>query len=60
VQVRDLASKSYRLLKDNLDKDIVPNQSKFIVKKVSMNYSTHAYQVFAVAITHSIRSFALS
>jgi hypothetical protein len=39
VQVRDLAGKSYRLLKDNLDKDIVPNESKFIVKKVSTYYS---------------------
>jgi hypothetical protein len=35
VQVRDLAGKSYRLLKDNLDKDIVPAESKFTVKKVS-------------------------
>jgi calcyclin binding protein len=28
-----LNGKSYRLIKDNLDKDIVPDKSKFIVKK---------------------------
>ena len=33
LQVLDLNEKNYRLVKDNLDKDIVPEKSKFIVKK---------------------------
>jgi len=33
LQVKDLNGKNYRLFKDNLDKDIVPETSKFIVKK---------------------------
>ncbi|KAG5177029.1 hypothetical protein JKP88DRAFT_227087 [Tribonema minus] len=33
LQVRDLEGKSYRLIKDNLDKEIVPDQSKVLVKK---------------------------
>ncbi|CAN0330409.1 unnamed protein product, partial [Hapterophycus canaliculatus] len=31
--VEDLDGKSYRLVQNNLDKDIVANQSKFLVKK---------------------------
>uniref|UniRef100_A0A7S2Y2M6 CS domain-containing protein n=1 Tax=Fibrocapsa japonica TaxID=94617 RepID=A0A7S2Y2M6_9STRA len=33
LKVIDLDGKNYRLLKDNLDKDIVPSESKCIVKK---------------------------
>lgn len=33
VTVHGLNGKDYRLIKDNLEKDIVPEQSKFIVKK---------------------------
>jgi hypothetical protein len=33
LTVTDLKGKSYRLLKNNLEKDIVPEQSTFIVKK---------------------------
>lgn len=32
-RVIDLNGKSYRLLQDNLDKDIVPEESKILVKK---------------------------
>merc|ERR1711874_863376 len=31
--VNDLQGKNYRLLKDNLDKDIDPDKSKYVVKK---------------------------
>eukprot|EP01038_Epipyxis_sp_PR26KG_P003987 gene3987-5711_t len=33
VSVTGLNGKNYRLVKDNLEKDIIPSQSKFIVKK---------------------------
>jgi calcyclin binding protein len=33
LQVLGLDGKNYRLLKDNLDKDIVPEKSRIIVKK---------------------------
>lgn len=33
LSVHNLNGKNYRLLKDNLEKDIVPGESKFIVKK---------------------------
>ena len=33
LTVHDLKGKNYRLLKDNLDKDIVPEKSSFLVKK---------------------------
>lgn len=33
LQVFGLNGKNYRLVKDNLDKDIIPNQSKIIVKQ---------------------------
>ena len=33
LRVVGLAGKNYRLIKDNLDKDIVPNESKIVVKK---------------------------
>ena len=33
LQVRDLKGVNYRMLKDNLEKKIVPSESKFIVKK---------------------------
>lgn len=33
LRVLDLHGKNYRLLKDNLEKDIVPSESTFIVKK---------------------------
>jgi len=33
LKVHGCDGKNYRLLKDNLDKDIIPEQSKFIVKK---------------------------
>lgn len=32
-RVKDLAGKSYRLLQNNLDKDIVPEESKILIKK---------------------------
>mmetsp|Transcript_7929 Transcript_7929/g.13146 ORF Transcript_7929/g.13146 Transcript_7929/m.13146 type:complete len:237 (+) Transcript_7929:88-798(+) len=32
LKVHDLQGKNYRLLRDNLEKDIIPEQSKFIVK----------------------------
>ena len=35
TQVLDAGGKNYRLLKDNLDKDIIPEASKYIVKKVT-------------------------
>jgi hypothetical protein len=61
VQVRDLAGKSYRLLKDNLDKDIMPNESKFVVKKVSMCiYFTfsilglYAHIIHTAAVVHTL------
>lgn len=31
--MKDLDGKSYRLLQNNLDKDIVPEESKILVKK---------------------------
>ena len=33
LKVVDLNGKNYRLIKDNLEKDIVPEQSSFVVKK---------------------------
>eukprot|EP01031_Cornospumella_fuschlensis_P033836 gene33836-40939_t len=33
LQVRDLRGKNYRLLNNNLEKDIVPEESTFVVKK---------------------------
>jgi calcyclin binding protein len=33
LTVKNLQGRNYRLLKDNLEKDIVPNQSSFVVKK---------------------------
>lgn len=33
LTVHDVDGKNYRLVKDNLEKDIVPSESKFIVKK---------------------------
>jgi len=33
LKVLDLDGKNYRLIKDNLEKDIVPSQSSFVVKK---------------------------
>ncbi len=33
LTVNDLHGKNYRLLKDNLEKDIIPEQSTFVVKK---------------------------
>lgn len=33
LTVHDLKGKNYRLVKDNLDKDIVPEKSTFVVKK---------------------------
>lgn len=32
-RVKDLNGKSYRLLQNNLDKDIVPGESKILVKR---------------------------
>lgn len=32
-RVKDLAGKSYRLVQNNLDKDIVPGESRVLVKK---------------------------
>jgi len=37
LKVVDLNGKSFRLYKDNLDKDIIPEESKFSVKKNSIN-----------------------
>lgn len=31
--MKDLVGKSYRLLQNNLDKDIVPEESKILIKK---------------------------
>jgi calcyclin binding protein len=33
AQVWGLSGRNYRLIKDNLDKDIVPDKSKIVVKK---------------------------
>jgi hypothetical protein len=33
LKVHGLNGKNYRLINDNLEKDIVPGQSKFVVKK---------------------------
>lgn len=33
LTIRDLDGKNYRLLKDNLEKDIIPEESKMVVKK---------------------------
>lgn len=32
-RVKDLGGKSYRLVQDNLDKDIVPGECRILVKK---------------------------
>jgi len=37
LQIRDLGGKNLRLVKENLDKDVIPEQCKFVVKKNSVN-----------------------
>lgn len=39
IQVKGLKGQNFRLFKDNLDKDIIPEESKFSIKKNRVNVS---------------------